>query len=917
MAYLEEAQKRIEKEKEERAGKLDLSLLQLNQIPSEVAGMDWLRTLGLYGNKIQDISLLKNLIGLNYLNLGGNRIEDYSFLENLTSLTSLYLSDNRISDIRFLEKLMGLTFLDLSSNRIVDYSFLGSLANLTSLDLSSNKIVDYSFLGSLANLTSLELRYNRITDLRFLEKHVGLTSLDLSDNKIENISPLLKLTKLNKVTLNNNEITDLTELWTFLNKKGLKVVWKETHNTQPGEVNLKGNPLITPPVGVVRQGHKAVQRYFEELERSGAHQLMESRLLIVGQGGAGKTSLKTKLKNTQDPMPKAGDTTRGIEIEPLTLKTPAGEDFTLHVWDFGGQNIQHYAHQFFLSGSSLYVLVHNQREQNTNFQYWLNIIEMLGQSSPVIILQNEVAGYCDPLDNAGSIRDRFQNVQEPFHIVNLWDAATDARFEILKRTITTIASNPQYLPHFGTTRPVSYVKVQEKLAAYPMEQQFITWKEFEALCAAEGVVDIDLVRDYSKTFTVLGKCLHFPDDIELRNFVFLRPKWIIDALFSLLYHDIVIDQKGQFDEMDTAEIWQGQAYEAMHGKLIRLMENFELCYPVEGYTRRRFIVPQRLPAAGTAFPWEEHDTVRVVYRYKFMPKGVITRLICRLHRQIEGSHVWSDAVIFAKANVGRIFVRERYAEEEIWIEAAGKKRSDLLNRVVEVIDEIHAAPGFVNLKVSKLLPCNCSRCQRADEPYYFDYDYLVGLLGKNRKYADCQKSYEEIEIRSFLARIFENGDEKPAYLLELREVKKIMLERFDRNEELHETTHGELKAIKQALREAQDLIESSQTEILQKIDRQPTDDTILQGYLDEIMGKLDQLTEKQQETPNYQELKKALKTDADVKGKFKFTWTLLPKILTDLTGLPNIAYEKEIAWDLKAVAQQIIQDFKEGKVFLK
>ncbi|MDZ4679643.1 MAG: COR domain-containing protein, partial [Saprospiraceae bacterium] len=769
----------------------------------------------------------------------------------------------------------------------------------------------------LTSLTNLDLRSNQITDIRFLEKLTSLTNLDLRDNQIKEVQPLIKLGNLRKIVLDNNQITDLSGIWEFLIKKNLKVVWKEWYDIEDGEINLKDNPFTTPPLEVVKEGHEAILRYFEELGRSGTHKLMESRLLIVGQGGAGKTSLKRKLKSVAGEMPKPGDTTRGIEIEPLSLKTAQGEDFTLNVWDFGGQNIQHYAHQFFLSGSSLYVLVHNQREQNTNFQYWLNIIEMLGQASPVLILQNEVAGHCDPLDNAGSIRDRFKNVQEPFFAVDLWNAATDGRFETLKNAIAAIASNPELLPHFGTTRPVSYVRVQEKLAAYPSDQQFITWQIFEAICAEEGVTNPDLVRDYSSTFTVLGKCLHFPNDVELRNFIFLRPKWIIDALFSLLYHEIVIAKKGEFEEIDTVKIWEGKEYETMHGKLIRLMENFELCYPVTGSESRRFIVPQRLPSSGTSFPWKEPEAVRVVYRYKFMPKGVITRLICRLHRHIENDHVWSDAVIFAKPTIGRIFVRERYAEDEIWIEAAGKKRSDLVNLVVETIDDIHKESKFANLRVSKLIPCNCQRCQREAEPHDFDYDYLVGRLGKGSAFADCQKSLTEIEIRPFLARVFENGDEPPAYILAIKEMLRL---ESVKNAGYHKATHQKLHTLQESLQETLDLIAANQTNILQALENDQPDDAVLQGYLTDIMEKLNQVAENQESFAShaeFQEVKKVLKTDADVKGKFKLTWNLLPKILTDLTGMPNIAYEKEIVWDLKALAQQIVQNFQSGHVFLK
>jgi Ras of Complex, Roc, domain of DAPkinase len=159
----------------------------------------------------------------------------------------------------------------------------------------------------------------------------------------------------------------------------------------------RARSLVNPPYEIAKQGNAAILRYWAEQERAGKKRLNEARLLIVGQGGAGKTTLKEKLKDPKAAMPAPDATTRGIVIEPLQFKDTEGADFTLQIWDFGGQNIQHYAHQFFMSDSAVYALLSNEREQNPNFQYWLNIIELLGKDSPVVIVRNEKEGHCEPL----------------------------------------------------------------------------------------------------------------------------------------------------------------------------------------------------------------------------------------------------------------------------------------------------------------------------------------------------------------------------------------------------------------------------------------------------------------------------------------------------------------------------------------
>src|SRR5260221_5549812 len=79
------------------------------------------------------------------------------------------------------------------------------------------------------------------------------------------------------------------------------------------------------------------------------------------------------------------------------------EPVTLNVWDFGGQEIMHATHQFFLTKRSLYLLVLNAREgeQDTNVEYWLQLIESFGGDSPVLVIINKVKDHSFELNRRG------------------------------------------------------------------------------------------------------------------------------------------------------------------------------------------------------------------------------------------------------------------------------------------------------------------------------------------------------------------------------------------------------------------------------------------------------------------------------------------------------------------------------------
>ncbi len=68
------------------------------------------------------------------------------------------------------------------------------------------------------------------------------------------------------------------------------------------------------------------------------------------------------------------------------------QSITTHIWDFGGQEIMHATHQFFLTTRSLYVLVLERRKDGNDEEadYWLRLIRNSGGAdAPVLIVLNK------------------------------------------------------------------------------------------------------------------------------------------------------------------------------------------------------------------------------------------------------------------------------------------------------------------------------------------------------------------------------------------------------------------------------------------------------------------------------------------------------------------------------------------------
>ena len=89
------------------------------------------------------------------------------------------------------------------------------------------------------------------------------------------------------------------------------------------------------------------------------------------------------------------------------------EDVQLHSGDFGGQEIMHATHQFFLTQRSLYFLVLNGREggEDADADYWLRLIESFGGDSPVIVVLNKIKEH--PFDlNRRALQQKYPFIHD-------------------------------------------------------------------------------------------------------------------------------------------------------------------------------------------------------------------------------------------------------------------------------------------------------------------------------------------------------------------------------------------------------------------------------------------------------------------------------------------------------------------------
>ncbi|MGH8533664.1 MAG: COR domain-containing protein, partial [Gammaproteobacteria bacterium] len=426
-----------------------------------------------------------------------------------------------------------------------------------------------------------------------------------------------------------------------------------------------------------------------------------------------------------------------------------GRHFRLNVWDFGGQEIYHATHQFFLTRRSLYLLLDDTRKDHKSvsdegFKYWLELIELFGGHSTVLIFQNEKAGRSKAIDLAG-IKGRYDNVKERY-AGNLEHAnAADP----LRDGIEFYASN---LSHIGEQLPARWIKVRADIEACAGKVPHITQQEYFDIYRRHMEFDRSKALHLSRYLHDLGVFLHFQDDPLLARTVILQNPWATEAVFRILDDETVKAKLGRFDRADCERLWRVSVYADMHPELLALIQLFELCYALADSQPQTWLAPQLLPPAKPVAlaDWGKPEDLVLRYRYDFMPKGMISRLTVRLHRFVRNPEMaWGTGVLFER-DATPVLVELLANGSEIELRARGPERQALLSVIAADLDALNESFQGLRDKVDKRIPCNCKRCRTVSVPEFFAQKNLLKRKEDNRLKVECPSSYEDVDVLELL-----------------------------------------------------------------------------------------------------------------------------------------------------------------------
>jgi small GTP-binding protein len=511
------------------------------------------------------------------------------------------------------------------------------------------------------------------------------------------------------------------------------------------ELYLDGNPLKSPPPEVVGQGTHAILAYLREQLKEKKKQWI-SKLLLVGEGGVGKTSLLRAIQGKE--FIEGLETTHGIGVEKLEIKHPKESDVTmeLNTWDFGGQQIYHATHQFFLTNRALFVVVWDARHgwEAGKLYEWLDRIQAKAPESPVMI----VAAHIDERDAdlpLEDLRKKYPQIEGHYKVSN----KERTGIEKLRVKLAKVAAD---LPLMGEDWPASWLGAAN--AIREIQESYISPKRlFELMNKYD--VEWESADVLANWLHELGDILYFKEDEELNDMVILDPVWVTEAISNVLESKEVIEKQGILTRQHSDELW-ADIDDSIRGHFLRLMERFDLSYRTLE-NREISLVVERLPLDPPDYQnrWdaikqkEGCKEISMKFVLNSIPAGIPTWFIARTHRFTTHTH-WRNGAMFADGKENRhLALVESYPHDRyLRLTVRGPAPQNFFTLLRDGLELTLAR--FPGLRIIRSIPCPGHDAKQCC--HEFDFSQLEKAVERRKPPLEiqCPESFEYVSVPGLL-----------------------------------------------------------------------------------------------------------------------------------------------------------------------
>lgn len=479
-------------------------------------------------------------------------------------------------------------------------------------------------------------------------------------------------------------------------------------------------------------GASTIAEYLKEVISQGEFQLNEARIIILGDKGAGKTSIARRLSDPQSEMPKLEESTAGVDTAVWKIDD---KNVNVHIWDFAGHTVTHAVHQFFLSDRCLYILVcDGKTDDRERLVYWLNHIKNYGGNSEVMILVNKKDRHTPDIPE--------NTLKEQYPIVSIHKFSIKCDISELNKFRNTVVDYVTNHPSWNKKEvPLTYYQVKQRL-----EEMFDKGNDNGIELISKDNFD-KIARKYSingtdgllKSLHELGVGLWYKS-LEAFDTLILNPEWISHGVYQIINwaHE---NKKYELSLNDFESIFslnRNRYPSKMYKYLFDLMVYYELAYEID---EKALVIPHLLKEDRPEFLPVFPEEISLMLKYQaeyFLPPNTISRFIVRHNQEIAAANdeplVWRYGVVLTDRENNVALVRE--IDRSITVAVKGAGKTMFLDKLRYTLNEIFKS---YQSKMPDLL-------YHVSRKVWIPDEQILNHVEKNRPYYDY-KSGADIDMK--------------------------------------------------------------------------------------------------------------------------------------------------------------------------
>ncbi|WP_246499680.1 COR domain-containing protein [Thiothrix unzii] len=395
----------------------------------------------------------------------------------------------------------------------------------------------------------------------------------------------------------------------------------------------EGNPLGSHATNYLKSLSDTITNDAEQLRRAilfgeTIENIHAVRVLLLGPGGAGKSSLADRLQSK--PISQVKKLTVGIDYlnhQPLNLHEnfpylQQGEKpLDLYLWDFGGQTIFHGLHSAFLHENCVYALVVDSRHEQAPDE-WLHQIRHLAGSQAKVLLVTNWYEACETRQNEARLLREFPDLLDnhSFFYFSCHEPEADEFRKFLEALEqASLASQRMVLKET--------LDVNEALQQRYQDDVFLESIDLDKII--EQVTQrTEAVATLPNKLEQLGFLVRVDSDDQRYC---LKPAWAIDHAYAVLYSPTLREAKGVLQLKTLQRDFKDKINPQHIAYLVEFLQTRSLCRKLpngSGYFFPDAASADELPEASELLANASSLVIR--FELPYLPLGFHAALVYRL-----------------------------------------------------------------------------------------------------------------------------------------------------------------------------------------------------------------------------------------------------------------------------------------------